>query len=329
LEEVKLQATVIGNYPKIGPKTSAPSLRKAITRYQLKEITEDELRQVENEVTFEVLREQEDMGLDIITDGHIRWDDPQTYFASKIQGFQINGLIRYFDTNTYYRQPVALDKLEWIDPISVKDYQFAKTSSNLPVKVVITGPFTLANLCQSRYYKDLASMAKDLAIALNKEAIALAEAGVPIIQFDEPAILHHKDQLSLFLDLMNGLLEGVNTRKALCTYFGDLSGIEEEIFDLPFDIFGLDLVTNGFKIDCLKKFPDAKSIGLGIIDARNVKLESMDEILSVISEACQWVDPEKIQVSPNCGLEFLPRTNARNKLTRMVQAVSSAKETIL
>ena len=172
-------------------------------------------------------------------------------------------------------------------------------------------------------------MAKDLAIVLNKEAIALAEAGVPIIQFDEPAILHHKDQLPLFLDLMNDLLEGVNTRKALCTYFGDLSGIEEEIFDLPFDIFGLDLVTNGFNIDCLKKFPDAKSIGLGIIDARNVKLESMDEIQSVISEACHWVDPEKIQISPNCGLEFLPRTNARNKLTRMVQAVASAKETIL
>ena len=323
-----MYTTVIGNYPKIGPKTRASSLRKAITKYQLSEITESELRQCENEVTSEIIREQEDIGLDILTDGHIRWDDPQTFFASKIHGFQINGLIRYFDTNTYYRQPVAIDKLEWINSISVNDYQFAECCSDLPIKVVITGPFTLAKLCQSRYYKNVDSMAKDLAIILNKEAIALAEAGVPIIQFDEPAILRHKDQMPLFLSLMSVLLEGVTTRKALCTYFGDLSGIEDEIFGLPFDIFNLDLVTNGFDVDSLKKFPVDKSIGLGIIDARNVKLESVDEIQRNIFKTCQWVDPEKIQVSPNCGLEFLPRSNARSKLRRMVQAVTSVKEKI-
>ena len=149
-----MQTTVVGNYPKIGPGTKAPSLRRAISRYQLGQITEDELRHAEEEVTKEVLQDQSHIGIDLPTDGHIRWEDSQTYYASKIGGFEINGLIRYFDTNTYYRQPVAKSKLEWKGPIGVADYQFAASNSDKPVKAVVIGPYTLARLSQSPHYSE-------------------------------------------------------------------------------------------------------------------------------------------------------------------------------
>ena len=124
--DVGLQTTVVGNYPKIGPGTKSPSLRAAISRYQLGRIGEEELHSIEAEVTKEVLEEQARAGVDLVTDGQVRWDDGQTYFASKVRGFELNGLIRYFDTNTYYRQPVARTRLEWREPMSVFHYRFGR-----------------------------------------------------------------------------------------------------------------------------------------------------------------------------------------------------------
>ena len=160
--------TVVGNYPKIGPGTKAPSLRGAIGQFDQGKINLEELRRVEDEVTKEVIQEQADAGIDVVTDGQIRWDDGQTYIAQKINGFSINGLIRYFDSNTYYRHPIAESNLEWTEPILVRDYKFAQQHSSKPVKAVITGPYTLAKLSQSGVYSDLKSMVMDVAAALNQ-----------------------------------------------------------------------------------------------------------------------------------------------------------------
>ena len=77
--------TVVGNYPKIGPSARAPSLRTARSRLDRGRITEEELRRVEDETTREILGDQARAGVDLVTDGHIRWDDAQTYFASLVR----------------------------------------------------------------------------------------------------------------------------------------------------------------------------------------------------------------------------------------------------
>ncbi len=323
-----MQTTVVGNYPKIGPGTKAPSLRRAISRYQLGQITEDELRHAEDEVTKEVLQDQSHIGIDLPTDGHIRWEDSQTYYASKIGGFEINGLIRYFDTNTYYRQPVAKSKLEWKGPIGVADYQFAASNSDKPVKAVVIGPYTLARLSQSPHYSEPDDMVMDLARILNNEAKALSEAGAPVVQFDEPAILRNKGDFPIFKEAMSALGEGVSAKTALYTYFGDISGIASEYLSLPFDVVGLDFVTGNANFDHLVTFPADKELGLGIIDARNTRIEAVDDIVGQIKRASGTVSLDRIQVSPNCGLEFLPRRNAYDKLVRLVEGVNRAQEVL-
>lgn len=123
-----MQTTVVGSYPKIGGKP--PSLRAALHRLDRDEITRQELKSVADHVTEEVLQEVAEAGVDLVTDGQIRWEDGQTYFAQRIEGFNIDGLVRYFDNNTYYRQPVVGGKLNAQGTISVGDFKFATEHSS-------------------------------------------------------------------------------------------------------------------------------------------------------------------------------------------------------
>ena len=320
--------TVVGNYPKIGSGTGGPNLRTAISRFDSGRITEEELHQVEDEVTQEVIDEQVKAGLDLITDGQIRWEDGQTYFAAKIQGFSINGLIRYFDTNTYYRQPIAEERLQWQKAISLRDYQLAVSYSPKPVKAVITGPYTLAKLSKGPFYKDFKGMVLDLADTLNQEAKALAQAGAPVVQFDEPAILQDKGDFPLFKEAIDVLVRGVSTKTALYTYFGDISGLHREFFKLPVNILGLDFVMGQGNWGLLRGFPEDKELGLGIIDARNTKTETVEEIVEAIRNVSKEVPLERLHINPSCGLEFLPRPNAYSKLERMVEGAAKAQEVL-
>ena len=189
--------TVVGNYPKIPDRPRPPKLRSAIARLDRGEIGADALRRVEDEVTAEVIQEQAQAGLDIITDGQIRWEDDQTYFARRMDGFSISGLIRYFDTNTYYRQPVVEGPVRWRESAVAEDYEFAAVQSPVPVKAAVTGPYTLAALSANHHYGSLRDLVLALATELRNEVLALERAGAPVIQVNEAAILQQKEDFPL------------------------------------------------------------------------------------------------------------------------------------
>ena len=135
--------TTVGNYPKIGPGVKAPNLRTALNRLDLGRISAEEAQRIEAENTKAAIDEQVAAGLDLVTDGQIGWEDGQTHFARRLKGFSINGLTRYFNNNTYYRQPVVEGPVAWEGPIALQEYQFAAAHSPRPVKAIITGPYTL------------------------------------------------------------------------------------------------------------------------------------------------------------------------------------------
>ena len=318
--------TMVGNYPKISPDAKAPSLRTAISRFDESRITLEELKRVEEEVTKEVIQDQVDSGLDLVTDGQIRWDDGQTYIARGIQGFTVNGLIRYFDTNTYYRHPIPENRLQSNGAITVKDYEFAAANSARPVKAVITGPYSLARLSQLGCYEDLRSLVMDLVPILNREAKALQSAGASVIQFDEPSILKHKEDIDLFAEAIEGVTAGVTATTGVCTIFGDATGIHSRLFSLPVDIIGLDFVMGPANYDLIGELPQEKKLGCGIVDARNTRLETVEDIAEAIKRVSGSVSPDRLYINPSCGLDFLPRPNARAKLTRLVEGAKKAQE---
>ena len=69
---------MVGNYPKIGPGSQAPNLRRAINRMDRGELTPEQIQGVKEQVTAEVIQDQIRAGLDLVTDGLIRWDEGQT-----------------------------------------------------------------------------------------------------------------------------------------------------------------------------------------------------------------------------------------------------------
>ena len=320
--------TVVGSYPKIGAGPKGQRLRTAISRSDRGRITAEELRQVQAEVTEEVIGEQVEAGIDLVSDGQVRWDDGQTYFARGIEGFTVTGLLRYFDTNTYYRQPVATDRLAWREAITVSDYRHASACSARPVKAVITGPYTLARLSRSEHHADIGSMALELSEALNQEARALEESGATFIQFDEPAILKHPEDYSLFEESMGRLTAGLGATLALYTYFGDAGALYPRLFELPFQVFGLDFVMGAANWDAVREVPDGVCLGLGVVDARNTRLESVEELVAAVRWAKERVPLDRLYVNPSCGLEYLPRDRAYQKLVRLVEGVNTAKEVL-
>ncbi len=310
-----VQTTVVGSYPRIGDTFEEQSLRRAIARFDKAEIEAAELRDAEREVVKTVLREQNDAGMDVVTDGQISWYDSQSHIARRLASVEIDGLARYFDTNTYYRQPVVRGAVAWKEPILVDEWKFAQTNSKAPVKAVLTGPLTLASLALDKHYRKKEALTLDLANALADEVHALVRAGAAHIQIDEPILTRHPEDLRLAVES----LERIRARKDAATltlfmYFGDVSSIYEELVEAPADSIGLDLVQGAATWSAIAKHGSEKPLVLGLVDARNTKKEDPAEVAKKVLGLKDQINLKASFLSPSNGLEFLPRERAREKL---------------
>ena len=319
-----MQTTVVGNYPKIPNRPRPARLRQAINRRDRGEITNEELTRVGDEVTVEVIQEQIDAGLDIVTDGQVRWDDDQTYVMRNLANVEIGALQRYLDTNTYYRQAEINGALSWREPILVRDYLFAVENSTTPVKAIITGPYTLAALSLDKHYGSREKLAMALAEELRNEVEALASAGAMMIQVNDPVIVFNKDDIDLFSRALTRMLNGVQAETAVYTWFGSAAGVLPALLDLPVDTIGLDFVSGRDNWEAIKSVRFDKKLGAGIIDGRNTRIESLEQIEESIRRLSESVSPDRIYVNPSCGLEYLPRETAFEKLKRMVEGARKA-----
>jgi 5-methyltetrahydropteroyltriglutamate--homocysteine methyltransferase len=321
-----LETTIAGAYPKIGDSTEEQKLRKALHQLDKGEISDEDLDRIKGEVIEEVIRQQIDAGIDIVTDGLIRWDDPLTYFARRISGFEMSGLIRYFDTNTFFRQPIVETRLEYIKPIFVSDFQFAQEKSSKPVKAVMTGPYTLGKLTRNKFYRESKQLLFDLAHIIHREALALEEAGCRYIQFDEPAILQHKHDFQIFSQVYEIVTAQLTkSEKILNLNFGNLDGIYPKVLNVNVERIGLDLTKNHKNWEVIKSAPFTKKMMAGVIDSRNTKMESEAEVSDAIHQLGEIVNQDHLWLSTNYSLEFLPRQNARKKMEFLAQTAKQLR----
>jgi 5-methyltetrahydropteroyltriglutamate--homocysteine methyltransferase len=314
-----MQTTVVGNYPKIPNRPRPARYRQAINRRDGGEITNEELARVADEVTIEVIQEQTEAGLDIITDGQVRWDDDQTYIMRNLANVEIGALQRYLDTNTYFREAEINGAVSWREPILVRDYLFAVENSTKPVKAIITGPYTLAALSQDKHYGSREKLAMALAEELRNEVEALANAGARMIQVNDPVIVFNKDDIGIFSRAITRMLNGVKAETAVYTWFGSAAGILPSLLDLPVDTIGLDFISGRDNWEAIKSVEFDKKLGAGIVDGRNTRIESLEQIEESLRRLAESVPPDRTYVNPSCGLEYLPRETAFEKLKRMVE----------
>lgn len=322
-----IETTAIGSYPKAPDEGETFVLRKTLHAVERGEASDADVKKAQDELVRAVVAEQESAGIDIVTDGHVRWDDILTPFARHMAGFEIGALIRWFDNNVYYRRPTCTGEIEWRGPSSVDDYKFARSVATRPVKAVIPGPITFARLSLDEHYHDHDEFVRAIARVLAQEAFELEAAGAPIIQIDEPALLGAPEDLPLADEALSTITRELeHAETVVATYFGDAKRLGADLFRLPVRGFGLDLVSGPENYGLVDSLPDDRKLQAGVVDARNTRLEGADDLARTIADLAEKLGEERLRVAPSAGLEFLPREKARAKLQRLSEATKKAGE---
>ncbi len=324
-----------GSYPRIGDGADLQVLRRTIAAADRGERTAADLLDAEDEMTRRAIADQVRAGLDLLTDGLIRWYDPISHLAGKLAGVQIKGLLRFFDTNTYFRQPVLTARPERKAPLVVEEYTFARNAlghlptppekaGKLGVKPVLTGPYTLGkfSLAENGAVGALERRAMAYAEALAAEIGALADAGADFIQIDEPAILKYPQDWPVFEQALGPLARarqqavqaGRRLQLALYVYFHDCAPLYEKLIGLPVDVVGLDFTYNPKLEDVVAAAGSPKPLALGLIDGRNTRLEDPATVARQIERLVPKIAGGHVYLGSSCGLEYLPRDRAYAKL---------------
>lgn len=325
---MQLYLSSAGSYPRIGETPELQHLRRTYAARERSQASEVDLRAAEDRLVRAALAEQEEAGLDQVTDGLIRWYDPISHLAGQLEGIKITGLLRFFDTNCYFRQPVATGEIKRRNGLVLSEFEFAKAAATKPVKAILTGPYTLARhtLAEHAPYKQLEPLTRAYAQVLAPEIQALAKAGAEVIQIDEPAILRHPVDFPLLQRawlLLNK--HKLPAKLALAVYFGDPQPLYERLQQLPVDILVLDFTYSPKLAQRVVSLGSRKPLGLGLLDGRNTRLEDAAELARQVERILLRVQGEFCTLNPSCGLEYLPRDRARAKLQLLQQVRALVK----
>jgi 5-methyltetrahydropteroyltriglutamate--homocysteine methyltransferase len=310
-----------GSYPRIGDAPEAQRHRREYARRERGEVSEAEWQAVEDEVTREVIAEQAAAGVELVTDGQVRWYDPMSHLTRSLGEATINGLLRYFDTNFYFRQPVVRGPIARRRPILLREFEVARAAAApREVKPVVTGPYSLAQASiLEGGYRNRHALAQAYAEVLAQEIADLARAGARLIQVDEPYLLQHPEDADVVRDGLATLAAARGEARLACyTYFGDAVPLYDELQALPVDVLGLDFTYSPKLPARIAEAGSVKTLGLGLVDGRNTKLETVEGLYPVLDRVLPRLG-ETAYLNPSCGLEFLPRDRARAKLETMAR----------
>ena len=319
---MELITTSAGSYPRIGKTPELQLLRQTINLWEKGKKTDVELKAAEDALTRAAIEEQVASGLDWVTDGQIRWYDPISHLAGKWENISINGLLRFFDTNSYIRQPEVNGPIRWSGPVVRPEYERACAISYKPVKPVLTGAFTLARhsvVEHALYERDFPRLVLDYNEAIAQEVRELAAADASVIQIDEPSLLKDPPSMDLLQQTLKRLSEVKGSaRLALHVYFGDPAPILDSLLDSAADIVGLDFTYNAGLVEKVASAKPAKPLALGLIDGRNTRLEDPDTVVRALDRILPHVKADQCYLNPSSGLEYLPRDRAWQKLKHLV-----------
>lgn len=315
----KIITAATGSFPRIGEGENGQKLRKAFHDFDKGRLNSAELLEVERGITVQAISLQQEAGLDLLTDGQICWRDPVSHIMMSLSGVRSGSMIRFFDTNTYFRQPVISGRITGALPVLANEYYFARGRTDRPIKPVITGPYTLTKLSINEAYKDEVSLLEDIADVIACEVEEMAKAGATVIQIDEPAIIYNPDDISVLRHLLGRISEAKGEAKlALYTYFGDACPVYEELQLLPVDILGLDFTYSPRLVEKIAACGTDKLLGVGIIDGRNTRMETAADVFPVLESVLKSSGRLECYLNPSCGLEYLPQSKAIAKMENMV-----------
>ena len=282
------------------------------------------------------LQEQDSSGIDIISDGEQTRQHFVTTFIEHLSGVDFKNRKTVKIRDRYEASvPVVVDEVARQKAVFVEDAQFLRNQTNQPIKWALPGPMTMVDTLYDDHYKSREKLAWEFAKALNEEAKALKEAGVDIIQFDEPAFNVFFDDVNDWgMAALERAIEGLHCETAIHICYGygikanndwkKTLGSEwrqyEEIFPKiqtsNIDIVSLECHNSHVPLE-LMELIRGKKVMVGAIDVATNTIETPEEVAQTLRKALEFVAIENLYPSTNCGMAPLSREVARKKLSAL------------
>ncbi len=317
---MNLLTTSVGSLPK------PAYLAKARTHHSKGDLSDEQLRPLEERATKEWIAFQEEIGIDILVDGEQYRGDMATYFGENLEGCEISGLVRSYG-NRYYKKPVVVGEIERPGPITVDWWKWTQSLTQRPVKGMLTGPYTMMDWSFDEHYASREELAMAFAKVLHQEAIDLQRAGARVIQIDEPALSTRTDELDLVVKAMAAVTRGLDAKTITHTCYGNYDRVFPYFNKLPVDQLDLEMSNSGLDLlDRFRREPLRKEIAFGVIDVHTHVVETEAQVRERIERALQIFKPDKLYIDPDCGLKTRTVEEAQSKLRVMVAATRAVKE---
>lgn len=326
-----LPTTTIGSYP----QTSA--IRKARAALRAGEIDQAEyVSRMKTEIA-DVIKLQEQLGLDVLVHGEPERNDMVQYFAEQLEGVFAtqNGWVQSYGSRCV-RPPILYGDVARTQPMTVDWITYAQSLTDKPVKGMLTGPVTILAWSFVRDDQPLADTANQVALAIRDETVDLQSAGIAVIQVDEPALrellpLRRADQdeylhwaVGSFRLATSGVADSTQIHTHLCySEFGEVIGA---IADLDADVTSIEAARSHMEVlDDLNAIGFANSVGPGVYDIHSPRVPSTEEMAESLRAALRAVPAGRLWVNPDCGLKTRNVEQVTASLHNMVAAAEEVR----
>ena len=329
-----LPTTLVGSYPQPGWLIDRDRLTERLpSRVRARDlwrVSPENLTEAWDDATALAVMAQESAGLDIITDGEMRRESYSNRFANALEGLDTDNPGTAIDrTGREVPVPRVVGEISRVRAVEVDTVRVLLRLTEHPVRVTLPGPFTMAQQAQNDYYATDADLALAYAAAVREEVQDLFAVGCDIVQIDEPYVQARPEAAREYaVEAIDAALGGVGGTTALHVCFGYGRHVEDKPGEYDFlaelnssavDQISIEAAQPRLDLAQLDLLPD-KTVLLGVLDLRDHEVERPEAIAERIVEALDHVPAERLVVAPDCGMKYLPRKVAYDKMAAMAKA---------
>ena len=294
----------------------------------------DELAAAKRDATLLVIKEQEDAGIDVVTDGEQSRQHFVHGFLERVEGIDFDRKVEMGIRNDRYKAmvPTVTGPLRLKGRVHEAEARAARAHTGRKLKITMPGPMTIIDTIADGFYGDRVEMAMAFAAILNEEARALEADGVDVVQFDEPAFNVYMDEVTAWgIRALERAAAGLGCTTAvhICYGYGIQANIDwkatlgdewrqyEQIFPAlsasSIDQVSLECVNSRVPPDLMGLLA-GKQVMVGVIDVATDRVETPEEVAETIERALRFVPAERLLPCTNCGMAPMSRTVATAKL---------------
>jgi len=303
-----------------------------------------ELEQAKKDATLLWLKEQEDAGIDIVTDGEQSRQHFVHGFLEHIEGIDFSRKVKMGIRNNRYDAmvPTVTGPLRLKGRVHQTEARLMRAHTDRKIKFTLPGPMTIIDTLADGYYGDRIKMAHAFAELLNVEAKGLEADGVDVVQFDEPAFnVYMEEAAGWGIDTLHRAIDGLTCKTAVHICYG--YGIEANVrwkeglgqewrqYEQVFPALARSRIGQ-VSLECIhSKVPiqlmellEGKDVMVGVIDVANDTVEKPEEVAATIEVALKHVKREHLIACTNCGMAPMDRGIAAAKLKSLAAGAELA-----